>query len=245
MMHLNFFMWCCIFLYALQSSSYSCGAGGVGCCLHTDQSPAVGSQKCWYLQQPPSGKSNALHSTFLCIKGCICTGSVVTFTKFAVLSVVEAMPGFLFLMFQFYLHFFISWWKIDTDMKSDQGLLPSQPQHVKHIPLPHPSDNSNMEKNERGSALVSSLPCTVITYSYCHGGLWLCKWNSPFLVSPPVLATIQSHAYAGKDCVWFPVFSFIVYNGFLVLGFPVGRDFSAFACRIYHVVKLSGESQDD
>lgn len=70
------------FLYALQSSSYSCGAGGVGCCLHTDQSPAVGSQKCWYLQQPPSGKSNALHSTFLCIKGCICSGSVVTFTKF-------------------------------------------------------------------------------------------------------------------------------------------------------------------
>lgn len=43
------------------------------------------------------------------------------------------------------------------------GFLPLQPQHVKHIPLlPHPSDNSNMERNERGSAWFP--PCLAPRY---------------------------------------------------------------------------------
>lgn len=45
----------------------------------------------------------------------------------------------------------------DTDYKCYRELLPRQPQCVKCISLPHPFDNSNMEKNERGSALVSFL----------------------------------------------------------------------------------------
>lgn len=40
-----------------------------------------------------------------------------------------------------------------------------QPHYVKYISLLHPSDNTYMEKNERGSALVSSLPCTALSHT--------------------------------------------------------------------------------
>lgn len=91
------------------------------------------------------------------------------------------------------------------------GLLPCHPWHVKHIPLPHPSDNSDMEKNRRGSALVSSLPCTVLLHTHLHSWwLMVMQRNSPLLVSPPLLAASQSHSHAGKDEVCFPALYYIL-----------------------------------
>lgn len=74
-----------LFIYALQTSSHCCGEGGVGCCLHTDPSPAMGLQKCRYLQQPPSGKRNALYTFRVSVHQSmhVHTVAALTFTKLA------------------------------------------------------------------------------------------------------------------------------------------------------------------
>lgn len=116
----------------------------------------------------------------------------------------------------------------------ERRLLPRQPQHVKHIPLPHPSDNSNMEKNERGSALVSSLPRSALSHTLTVGAAD--GYAVEFTL--PGLSTCTCHKPQPYTC-WEGL---IVFSE--VLNVPIGRGFSGFACWIYHIVKFR-ESQDD
>lgn len=128
--------------------------------------------------------------------------------------------------------FSITWRKIDVEYQCNGGFLPHQPQHVKHIPLPHPSDNSNMEKNERGSALVSSLLCTVLSHTLTV----MAADGYAVEFTLPGFSTCICHK--PKPSVFYHSVLLSVHS-FLVLG----RDFLS-VC-IYHVVKFREESQDD
>lgn len=59
-------------------------------------------------------------------------------------------------------------------------------------------------------------PCLALCYHTLLQSslLMVMQWNSPFLVSPPALASSQSQAHARRDYMCFPVFCFILYMVF-------------------------------
>lgn len=215
------FVWLC--LCSLQSSPYSCGARGVGDRLPTDPAPAVGSQSRWYLQQPPPGETIALIKT-LKIDACLISvhyAHMHVYTA-AVIRAKSKPIHRLFFFFFFFSSVLQKMWKRSEHHRYNMmqlPLVPLQPQHVNHIPLPLPSNNSNKEKNERGSALVSELPCTV--FSHILRVLEANGYAGEF--TPPSFSNWSchkpnTHAPAGKDHACFPVFCFIFKTSFGHLG---------------------------
>lgn len=174
------------FFYLLQSSPYSCGAGEVGCSLQTDPTLAVGPPKPWHLQQPPSGKTlntrlsspcplNSLvhaHTAPIQMQNSRKQFEAKICLPFSNVAPIQSTER-LFWCFSSVSNtnercLSISQCNMMKDRRRIEvrwGTSAPSTAAVKHIPLPHPSDNSYMEKNERGSALVSSSPCTVLSHS--------------------------------------------------------------------------------
>lgn len=96
-----------------------------------------------------------------------------------------------------------------------------------------------MEKNERGSALVSSLPRSALSHSLTV------RAADGYAVefTLPGLSTCTCHKPKPYTC-WEGLIVLLFFF-FQVLSVPIGRGFSGFACWIYHIVKFRGESQDD
>lgn len=138
------------FIDSLQSSSYSCGAGAAESCLQTDSTPAAGSQEPRYLQQPPPGKqvsSVRVLTQDISAKYTIIHILVVTVSKsIPQVSVPFLMPA--------------------SVMKVWREPLLCQQRHGNHTRQICLTVSSNMGKDQRGSAVISSPSCAGISHKF-------------------------------------------------------------------------------
>lgn len=186
------------FVVSLQSSSYSCGAGAAERCLSTDSTPAAGTQEPRYLQQPPPGKRVPSVR--------VLTQDISAKYPINHISVSKSIP-------RVSVPFLVP----ASVMKVWREPLLCQQRHGNHTRQICLTVSSNMGKDQRGSAVISSPSCAgIFTTIYSNSGSsdsgnvmaslrsppHLClKYSSKYILERSIIACLEPWS----NCSWFTV----------------------------------------